>query len=72
MTLQTYLQKIDDAVARAADKESVLLALLAYWTRQLNNSRRGKPILPGFTPSDITNCITEIELKIQESRNAKK
>lgn len=72
MSVQTYMQKVSGMISRSSSPENILHALLSYWTRQLTNSRKGKPIPPDFTPSDLPILISEIELKIKEIRNAKK
>lgn len=72
-TPQTYLQKVSAACARPIlsdpqHRVAFLIRLQAYWTRQLNAFRKGKPTQ--FPPADIHYILDELQSLLNHERSA--
>jgi len=69
---QSYLQKVSAACARpdlstTDDRIIFLHRLQAYWTRQLNSFRKGKPT--HFPPAEIHYILDELQALINLERS---
>ena len=72
-TPQTYLEKVSAACARPIlsdpqHRVAFLYRLQAYWTRQLNAHRKGKPTQ--FPPDDIHYILDELQTLLIHERSA--
>ena len=70
---QSYMQKVSALCARPdlsspADRITFLIRLQAYWTRQLNSYRKGKPTK--FPPADIHDILDALHERITHERSA--